>query len=137
MLAAGAPNACNACHLDRSLGWMADELRVQHDVAIDPAVARTLERDTPAGEHWLRAREPDIRVFAAMAATRVPRFGRFALPVLADNLRDPLPYVRTWTQIAVEQILGRRLAASEYDARARAAQRDNQATRLRAAWQRR
>ena len=33
------------------------------------------------------------------------------------GLSDPLAYVRTWTQFAVEDVLGRKLSTGEYDAR--------------------
>jgi hypothetical protein len=39
------------------------------------------------------------------------------LPQLARGLTDPLAYVRTWTQFAVEDVLGRRLRPDEYDPR--------------------
>jgi len=105
------PNACNLCHLDRSLAWTAGELRRGWDVAA------TATDDTPAGERWLASSRPAYRLIAAHAYARSP-LGRAMLPQLARGLTDPLAYVRTWTQFAIEDILGRKLRPDEYDARA-------------------
>lgn len=124
MLAAGAPNACNLCHLDRSIAWTAEAL------AAPASLRARLDRDVLAGEQWLSAREPGIRLVATMAYARASRLHAFALPALARGLQDPLPYVRTWTQIAIEEALGRRLTVDEYDARAPAERRAAQVARL-------
>jgi hypothetical protein len=49
------------------------------------------------------------------------KLGRYALADLLPLLDDARPYVRTWTQFAVEEILGKRLDA--YDPRAPSADR--------------
>ena len=113
-----APNACNLCHLDRSLGWTLDALAARHGVQIDPAaIAGPLDLDTPAGALWLRSPSPGVRLVAAAAYGR-SRLGRAALGELLAGLDDDQAYVRAWTQLAVEAVLGRRLAPAEYDARA-------------------
>lgn len=112
-LAEGAPNACNLCHLDRSLAWTLHALRDGWEARVAPSG----DVDTAAGELWLGSSRPAYRLIAAHAYARSP-LGRAALPELARGLTDPLAYVRTWTQFAVEDILGRRLRAEEYDARA-------------------
>lgn len=122
MLSAGAPNACNLCHLDRSIRWTLAEL---HLPAGD--LDAFGEPDEAAGAAWLASPEPDLRVTAAMAYARSP-LGRYALAELRPLLDDARPYVRAWTRLAVEQILGRRIA---YDPRAPAAARRAAIAKLR------
>ncbi len=130
MLAAGAPNACNLCHLDRSIRWTVAELRAGYEVRLDPRPWNAYgELDDAVGERWLASKEPAIRLVAAAAYARSPH-GRAALPTLLGLLDDPLPYVRTWSMFAVEDILGRTLRA-DYDPRATAALRRTQLTKLR------
>jgi hypothetical protein len=102
MIAAGAPNACNLCHLDRSTRWTAAEL------AIDLPAVR-LAVDAPAGELWLGSREPAVRLVAAAAVARSP-LGRTFLDRLLRGLDDPLAHVRAWTMFAVEDVVGHRIA---------------------------
>jgi predicted CXXCH cytochrome family protein len=70
------PNACNLCHLDRSLAWTADALHL--DASTWP------NADEPAGDRWLASPQGALRVMAAMRMNK-------ALP------NDPLAYVRAWT----------------------------------------
>jgi hypothetical protein len=126
-----APNACNLCHLDRSIGWTLDAL-ARRGVSIDAGtLAGPLDLDTPAGALWLASPAAGIRLIAAAAYARSP-LGRAALGDLLRGLDDDLPHVRAWTQQAVEQVLGRRLAPAEYDARAPAPDRRARLERLRA-----
>jgi Cytochrome c552 len=123
MLAAAAPNACNLCHLDRSIRWTLDELHIDAgnlDAYGDP--------DEAVGSVWLASREGDVRVTAAMAYAR-SKLGRRALPELLPLLDDARPYVRAWSQFAVEEILGKKLDG--YDARAPAVERRAAIAKLR------
>jgi hypothetical protein len=125
MLAAAAPNACNLCHLDRSIRWTLAELRVDPgnlDAYGDP--------DEAVGAVWLASNEPDVRVTAVMAYAR-SQLGRYALADLLPLLDDARPYVRTWTLFAVEDILGRKLRDDEYDPRAASNARKAQLQKLR------
>ncbi|MDB4957469.1 MAG: hypothetical protein JWO36_5038 [Myxococcales bacterium] len=115
LLAAAAPNACSLCHLDRSIRWTIDALRDQWDVRA--RIAEDAYGDRNVGEVWLASPTPAIRLIAAHAYARSP-LGKSALPELVRGLADPIAYVRTWTQFAVEDALGRRLSIGEYDARA-------------------
>ena len=122
MLAAAAPNACNLCHLDRSIEWTLAELKLSVgnlDAYGEPGDA--------VGTAWLASKEPDIRVMAAMAYAR-SKLARYALADLLPLLDDARPYVRTWTQFAVEEILGKKL---DYDARASSAARKAAIQKLR------
>src|SRR5262249_19745335 len=117
MLAAGAPNACNLCHLDRSVRWTRDELHL-------PGGG---ESDTNAGETWLASKQPAIRLVAASAYTRAPKLAKFAWGALVRGLDDPLPYVRAWTLIAIEGVVGHTV---DVDVRAPSAKRRAQIAKL-------
>ncbi|MDQ3366043.1 MAG: ammonia-forming cytochrome c nitrite reductase subunit c552, partial [Myxococcota bacterium] len=131
MLAAAAPNACNLCHLDRSIEWTLAELRARHAVRPDVGNLDAYgDPDAAVGEVWLASRVSDLRVTAAMAYAR-SKLGRYALAELLPLLDDPLPYVRAWTAFAVEDILGRKLRDAEYDPRAPSELRRRQIARLR------
>ena len=133
MLRASAPNACNLCHLDRTLQWTVDELAARHDVRLDTRGWKAL--DDNVGETWLASSEPAVRLVAAMAYARSPSVAlrRASLPQLLLGLDDPLAYVRTWMAFAVEEVLGRKLRDGEYDPRAPAAERRRALAKLRRA----
>ncbi|HTR50035.1 MAG TPA: ammonia-forming cytochrome c nitrite reductase subunit c552 [Kofleriaceae bacterium] len=97
-------NACNLCHLDRSLAWTRAALRDGWDVNV--AVP---DDDRAAGERWLASERPAIRLLAAHAYARSP-LGPRMLPAIERGLADPLAYVRAWTKLAVEAVLGHPLA---------------------------
>ena len=129
MLRAAAPNACNLCHLDRTLQWTVDELAARHDLRFDVAGWPAL--DDNVGETWLASAEPAVRLVAMQAYARSP-LGRPMLPQIMRGLDDPLAYMRVWTLFAVEDVLGRKLRDAEYDPRAPAQERRRQLARLRA-----
>lgn len=134
MLAAAAPNACNLCHLDRSIRWTAEELGLQHDVRVDPrSLGAYGDVTAPVGEVWLASEEPAIRLIAGAAYARAAARGlaAFATPALRRGLADPLAHVRAWTVFAIEDAFGRRLPRSAYDPRAPAAVRTRQLEKLR------
>jgi predicted CXXCH cytochrome family protein len=89
---ASAPNACNLCHLDRSVAWTTSELHL-------PPVG---DDDAPAGEAWLASKEPAIRIIAAHAYAA--QHTRDALPAIEKLARDPLAYVRAWAQLAIDDL---------------------------------
>ena len=125
MLAAAAPNACNVCHLDRTIEWTVAELRDRYGVKRDPRPWSYLDS---VGETWLASREPAVRLIAAAAYARSP-LRKSALPELLGLLDDPLAYVRVWAVFALEDALGRRV--TEYDPMAPIADRRRQLAVLR------
>lgn len=134
MLAAGAPNACNLCHLDRSIRWTVAELARWGVVRTAEPAWRTAyggDLDYAVGPAWLASREPYVRLVAAAAYARAG--DRDALPLLAAGLDDPVANTRMWILFAVEDLLGRRLRRDEYDPLAAPALRARQLT----AWRRR
>ncbi|HEY0252197.1 MAG TPA: hypothetical protein VGC41_11765 [Kofleriaceae bacterium] len=112
VIAAGGPNACNLCHLDRTIAWTVDELARGWDAKL-PRSALAGYPDEPVGETWLASAVPDYRIIAAHAYARSP-FAKAMLPALYRGLDDTLAYVRAWTQFAVEDVLGHPI---DYDAR--------------------
>jgi len=93
LLAEGAPNACNLCHLDESTRWTAEALGVKVAAKIDP--------DQALGDLWLTSKSPQLRVLAAHAYARSP-LGKFV--DLSPGLADPVPYVRAWTKFAIDDL---------------------------------
>ncbi len=132
MLGAAAPNACNLCHLDRSIRWTVDELARGWGVTLAPDAAWLRaygDLDHPVGTVWLTGRHAAVRLAAAAAFARAG--DRAALPSLVALLDAPVAHDRMWTLLAIERLLGRRLTRDEYDPLAPPAQRARQAAALR------
>ncbi len=130
MMSAAAPNACNLCHLDRSIAWTADELWRGYEIKLATrgwTAYGDLER--PVGEVWLASTEPAIRLLAGAAYAR-SRLAAFSLPMLTQALADPLPHLRVWGLFAIEDVIGRKVTPAEYDARAPAGVRAKQVQAL-------
>jgi hypothetical protein len=132
MLAAAAPNACNLCHLDRSISWTVSALAERWGVRLRPDAAWTVaygDLDAPLGPAWLGSTSAQVRITAAAAYARSP-LGRSVLPQLAVLLEDPIAYDRMWSLFALEDVLGRRLSRTEYDPLADQATRTRQVDTL-------
>ncbi|HEX6837763.1 MAG TPA: hypothetical protein VF334_14385, partial [Polyangia bacterium] len=88
------PNACNLCHVDRSLGWAADALAKWYQQPVPPNV----DRETPAAISWLLSGDAVLRAIAAWqfgwdgAKKAAPVAD--AVPYLAAALEDPYAAVR-------------------------------------------
>jgi hypothetical protein len=120
MLGDRGVNACNLCHLDRSVAWTVDHLTT--DWGVKNLTAPTDDR--PASTAWLASPIGTIRITAAAALARTQ--GKAAVPALLAILDDPIAYYRMWTLFAVERALGRRLSRTEYDPLAPPARRAEQ-----------
>jgi hypothetical protein len=117
MLAAGAWNACNVCHLDRSIAWTLSELERgwRKKIEAEPAWASAYGGlDRPVGQAWLAGKDPSMRLVAAQAYAASP-LGRDALPLLTRALDDPIAVNRVFGTFAVERVRGRALAPEEFD----------------------
>jgi hypothetical protein len=90
LLAEGAPNACNTCHLDQSTRWTLDALGLR--------VATKIDADAPLGELWLGSTSAQLRVFATWTYAHSP-LAKYV--DLKAGLSDPVPYVRAWTKLAL------------------------------------
>jgi hypothetical protein len=91
LLAEGAPNACNTCHLDQSTQWTLDALGMR--------LATKIDADAPLGEMWLASTSAQLRVFATWSYAQSP-LAKYV--DLKRGLTDPVPYVRAWTQLALK-----------------------------------
>ncbi len=126
VLGAGGPNACNLCHLDRSMSWTLDELAAQYDVHLDrrrEAWSAYRDLGEPVGAVWLASTEPAVRLIAASAYARAPRLAPFARTAIATGLDDRRAYVRAWMLIFLEDVLGHPVSRLDYDPLAPAASR--------------
>jgi predicted CXXCH cytochrome family protein len=112
MLEGDWPNACNLCHLDRSLRWTLDALKARWRPSIAPPADRAAT-DRPLGEVWLAHPEAVVRQVAADAYSRSP-LGKGALERVLPILDDPSPPNRMFGRVAVERILGRTLSLETY-----------------------
>ena len=95
-LRTGRPNACNLCHLDRTLAWTAQHLTEWH---AQPSVALTDEQITvAAGVRWMLQGDAGIRALAAWNAGWAPAQRAsgtdWMQPYLAQLLADPYYAVR-------------------------------------------
>jgi hypothetical protein len=131
MLAKGAANACNLCHLDRSLQWTLDELDRGWGRRLTPTPwwANWGELDRPVGELWLTAQHPGMRRVASLSYARTP-LGRARLADLVGALNDPEPINRLFHARAVEAVWGRKLSRDEYEVTAAPAERARQFEQL-------
>jgi predicted CXXCH cytochrome family protein len=96
-LTTGRPNACNLCHLDRTLAWTAAELERGWGVA-PPAELPESARNLAAGVLWLVAGDAGQRALAADAfgrsAARAAAGTAWMAPFLGVALDDPYSAVR-------------------------------------------
>jgi hypothetical protein len=134
ILATGMPNACNLCHLDRSLLWTHDALQQYWgvDVELSPSLVPHFgeELGQPVGPAWLQHPSSMVRTVAAGAYSR-SALGIEMLPKLARHLEEPNAYVRMRFLLAVEAILGQELTHEQYSLTGSPRQRHTQVGALR------
>ncbi len=107
-LATGRPNACNLCHLDKSLGWTSDKLK---DWYRQPAEELTDEQKTiSAGASWILKGDAGQRALLAWHMGWVPAqqiSGTGWMPrLLAELLVDPYSNVRYIAQRSLKRLPG-------------------------------
>ncbi len=100
----GRPNACNLCHLDRSIGWTAVYLSRWYSAPMPTTAQRTDE--LPAGLDWMLRGDAVQRAIAAWHVGWEPAGVASDLSVLRPALEELLsdPYA------AVRQVAGRSLS---------------------------
>ena len=108
MVKTGSPNACNLCHLDRSISWTLGELEERWDLEV--LDRRQLgkwfgpDRDAPLGTVWLRSPDRFTRLAATEAYARSP-FIDEPIPFMLESLKDEYALNRTFGLIAIERVL--------------------------------
>lgn len=131
MISKGAPNACNLCHLDKSVRWTLDELKRGWGKTITPfdnTPAALL--DQPAGKMWLKSARSIDRMIAVNCYARTGHWKENVADVL-DSLNDVNPTNRAFNLFALERIVGRPLTVGEIDITAVPTRRSKQSRNLR------
>ncbi len=117
-------NACNLCHLDRSVAWTVRELaRYKYNLKVEGL------SETPAALLWLASEERIVRLTAA-GSMGIRAEGHKFLPTLLAMLNDPVAYDRQRYLWAVEEVLGRPLSEAEFSLTGTPQWRRNQVLRL-------
>lgn len=117
MISAGAPNACNLCHVEKSVNWTLRKLKENWNkevVALEGTKAELLEK--PAGEVWLNSETSITRIVAVDAYARSSRW-KTHLPKIMTGMNDHIPANRIFSTFSLERRLGRHLTSEEYEVR--------------------
>ena len=135
-LATGRPNACNACHLDRTLRWTARHLREGYDI---PEPELTEEQATfAAGILWLSRGDAGQRALAAWAAgwpaAQEASGTDWMAPFVAPLLADPYDAVRYIAERSLRGLPG--LEDLDYDFLGAPADRHQAVQEARIRWER-
>jgi predicted CXXCH cytochrome family protein len=106
------PNACNLCHVDRSLAWTAQQLASWYGKPLPDGLASgaaPARDDTPAAITWLLSGDAVLRALAAWQfgwqAARQPTAASAAVPYLVTALDDPYAAVRYVAGHALQKIV--------------------------------
>ena len=110
----GVPNACNQCHLDKSVNWAMQKTRefwpAKYSVA---PVSKDKQFDTPEGERGLFAGDALTRALMADALSRRAD-KHFAAPLLIEAfMNDDYPIVRYFAANGLESF-GWNIAKPDY-----------------------
>ena len=132
----GRPNACNLCHLDKSLGWTADTLGTWFNEP-RPALGAD-EEAVSAAVLWALRGDAGQRAIVAQALGWAPArdvSGRvWMAPYLAQLLNDPYDAVRLIAERSLRTLPG--FAPLQYDFIAPEAQRREAQLRVMTIWDR-
>lgn len=130
----GRPNACNLCHLDKTVAWTADRLDEWYGTPA-PALDDD-DRRVAAGPLWLLRGDAGLRAITAQAMGWSPAQGTsgtsWMTPYLAEALGDPYEAVRFIAARSLRSLPG--YATLSYDFVAPEAERTDIAVRLMQAW---
>lgn len=133
----GRPNACNLCHLDRTLAWTADHL--QRWYGIEAPELGAAERSVAASLLWSLRGDAGQRALLAWGfawpPARQASGGDFMVPALGVLLDDPYDAVRLIAEHSLRSFPG--FEQFEYDPVPAPSSRPRAAPRVIAAWQRR
>ena len=117
ILGTGMPNACNLCHLDKSLAWTQNELQKIWGKQVPLSQSLTKQfgsnLDKPAGDAWLSHSVSLVKLVTASAYAN-SKWGKDKLPHLITSLNDPNAYNRYSYFQNIEKILGQKISNDEY-----------------------
>ncbi len=107
MVAAGNANACNLCHLDKSMRWTLTELKKGWGTDIRPNKKWESYSflDQPAGEYWLKHENNHLRLVATQSYERSP-LGKEMLPEIIRAMNDSEPLNRVFHGTTVQRLRG-------------------------------
>ncbi len=92
------PNACNLCHLDKTISWTLASLEAWYGQRAPLGIATSAGPEAAAGAAWLLSGDPGQRAIAAAAmaspGARVTVDPRWEAPLLRAALADPYAAVR-------------------------------------------
>ncbi|MCY4508501.1 MAG: C cytochrome precursor, partial [Acidobacteria bacterium] len=92
----GRPNACNLCHLDKTMAWTAETLDEWYDIPVPPM--RNGDRTVAAGLRWMLAGDAGLRALTAWSMGWRPAQEAsgttWMVPHLGEALGDPYDAVR-------------------------------------------
>lgn len=129
-LSTGRPNACNLCHLDKTLDWTAGRLSEWY--AIKPPRVSADERKISASVLWALRGDPGVRALMASAMgwkpAREASNGDWMVPFLGVLMDDPYDAVRYIAFRSLRTFQG--FEGFEYDSVPRLHERDPVATRV-------
>ena len=93
----GRPNACNQCHMDKTVAWTADKLESMFDVT-PPTAMSFAHRETAGSVMWTLTGDAGQRALMAWTLgwedAREVSGSDWQAPYLAQLLDDPYPAVR-------------------------------------------
>jgi len=116
---AGRPNACNLCHLDRTLAWTAEQLSKWYGTA--PPALSDDDRSVAASVRWVLEGDAGLRALGAwhmgreeaLRTSNAASGAAWVEPYLAHLLDDPYDAVRFVAEKSWRRIPGN--AEAEYD----------------------
>jgi hypothetical protein len=117
MLADASLNACNLCHLDRSIQWTADALKEGWSASVELKPeweARYGSFDAALGPMWLISSNHAERQAVTAAYVRSP-LGKESLPFLLAQLNDVAPVNRMFALFGIQKLIGCDLNLDQYD----------------------
>jgi hypothetical protein len=117
-IATGRPNACNLCHLDRTLGWTNDAL--QRWYGIVPSALPEDEQQVAASIRWLLQGDAGQRAIVSQAMAWPPAQQAsgtdWMAPYLAQLLDDPYDAVRYGAARSLRSLPGFATATIDFTA---------------------
>lgn len=109
MIESNQPNACNLCHLDKSIDWTLGYLREWYNKSYSStAIGQNYrDRSAPMAQEWLRQNHEPTRLVVAAAIQQ--KGANWALPDIIPLLDDPYLMNRQFAQLCVESLSGSKL----------------------------